>query len=131
MQRGVAYGVMAGALWGIVFSGPARAAGFSPLLLSARAATRCTAWSRSQRRCPQARSLLKRLTREDLVALVKLALGGNLLYYLLLTAAVAPRRHRAGVADRRRIAGDGHADGPSATAARCRSARLALAACES
>ena len=37
---------------------------------------------------PMARSLVARLTREDLVALVKLALVGNLLYYMLLATAV-------------------------------------------
>lgn len=35
MQRGVAYGVMAGALWGMVFLVPRVLPDFSPLLLSA------------------------------------------------------------------------------------------------
>ena len=35
MRRGVAYGVMAGALWGVVFLAPRLLADFSPLLLGA------------------------------------------------------------------------------------------------
>ncbi|MGE8578703.1 MAG: EamA/RhaT family transporter, partial [Burkholderia contaminans] len=35
MQRGVVYGVLAGALWGMVFLVPRLLTDFSPLLLSA------------------------------------------------------------------------------------------------
>ncbi|MFM0337351.1 DMT family transporter [Paraburkholderia fungorum] len=93
MQRGVAYGVMAGALWGMVFLAPRVLPDFSPLLLSAGRYTMYGIVSLAAA-LPMARSLIRRLTREDLGALVKLALAGNLLYYLLLSAAV----HMIGIA---------------------------------
>ncbi|MGF6772056.1 drug/metabolite transporter (DMT)-like permease [Paraburkholderia sp. GAS199] len=100
MQRGVAYGVMAGALWGMVFLVPRVLPDFSPLLLSAGRYTMYGIVSLAAA-LPVARSLVKRLTREDLSALVKLALAGNLLYYLLLTAAV----HLIGIAPASLIVG--------------------------
>lgn len=93
MQRGVAYGVMAGALWGMVFLVPRMLADFSPLLLSAGRYAMYGLVSLAAA-LPMARSLLRRLTREDFVALVKLALVGNLLYYVLLSSAV----HLIGIA---------------------------------
>lgn len=100
MQRGVAYGVLAGALWGMVFLVPRVLPDFSPLLLSAGRYTMYGAVSLAAA-LPMARSLVKRLTREDLGALVKLALAGNLLYYLLLTTAV----HLIGIAPASLIVG--------------------------
>ena len=100
MQRGVAYGVMAGALWGTVFLVPRMLPDFSPLLLSAGRYTMYGLVSLAAA-LPMARSLLSRLTREDLAALVKLALAGNLLYYILLTAAV----HLVGIAPTSLIVG--------------------------
>ena len=100
MQRGVAYGVIAGALWGMVFLVPRMLPDFSPLLLSAGRYTMYGVVSLAAA-LPMARSLVKRLTREDLTALVKLALAGNLLYYLLLTAAV----HLVGIAPASLIVG--------------------------
>ena len=100
MQRGVAYGVMAGALWGVVFLVPRVLPDFSPLLLSAGRYMMYGAVSLVAA-LPMARSLIKRLTREDLAALVKLALTGNLIYYLLLTAAV----HLIGIAPTSLIVG--------------------------
>ncbi|OAJ61904.1 multidrug DMT transporter permease [Paraburkholderia ginsengiterrae] len=100
MQRGVAYGVMAGALWGMVFLVPRVLPDFSPLLLSAGRYTMYGIISLAAA-MPTARSLVKRLGREDLAALVKLALAGNLLYYLLLTAAV----HLIGIAPASLIVG--------------------------
>lgn len=93
MQRGVAYGVMAGALWGMVFLVPRLLADFSPLLMSAGRYTMYGIVSLIAA-LPVARSLLRRLTREDLGALVRLALVGNLLYYVLVTFAV----HLVGIA---------------------------------
>ncbi len=112
MQRGVAYGVMAGALWGMVFLVPRVLPDFSPLLLSAGRYTMYGIVSLAAA-LPMARSLVKRLTREDLGALVKLALAGNL---ALLPAADGGRpsdRHCAGIADRRRAAGHGDAARPA------------------
>jgi drug/metabolite transporter (DMT)-like permease len=93
MQRGVAYGVMAGALWGIVFLVPRMLHDFSPLLLSAGRYIMYGLVSLAAA-LPMARSLITRLTRQDLAALVKLALAGNLLYYVLLSSAV----HLIGIA---------------------------------
>src|SRR5580698_1398338 len=100
MQRGVAYGVMAGALWGMVFLVPRMLPDFSPLLLSAGRYTMYGLVSLAAA-LPMARSLLTRLTREDLNALVRLALAGNLLYYILLTSAV----HLIGIAPSSLIVG--------------------------
>ncbi|MEQ5838725.1 DMT family transporter [Paraburkholderia acidicola] len=100
MQRGVAYGVMAGALWGMVFLVPRLLADFSPLLLSAGRYTMYGIVSLVAA-LPAARSLLRRLTRADLIALIKLALIGNLLYYILLTGAV----HLVGIAPASLIVG--------------------------
>lgn len=100
MQRGVAYGVMAGALWGMVFLVPRMLPDFSPLLLSAGRYTMYGLVSLAAA-LPMARSLVTRLTRRDLAALVKLALAGNLLYYVLLTSAV----HLIGIAPSSLIVG--------------------------
>jgi drug/metabolite transporter (DMT)-like permease len=100
MQRGVAYGVMAGALWGMVFLVPRMLPDFSPLLLSAGRYAMYGLVSLAAA-LPMARSLVTRLTREDLIALVKLALAGNLLYYILLTSAV----HLIGIAPASLIVG--------------------------
>ncbi|WJF89192.1 DMT family transporter [Paraburkholderia bonniea] len=87
MQRGVVYGMLAGALWGMVFLVPHVLSDISPLLLSAGRYVMYGAVSLAVA-LPFARSLLARLTRQDLRALVVLALTGNLLYYILLTGAV-------------------------------------------
>ncbi|NML29989.1 DMT family transporter [Paraburkholderia antibiotica] len=100
MQRGVAYGVMAGALWGMVFLVPRVLADFSPLLMSAGRYSMYGVVSLVAA-LPIARSLLRRLTRADLIALVKLALAGNIVYYLLLTASV----HLIGIAPTSLIVG--------------------------
>ena len=100
MQRGIAYGVMAGALWGMVFLVPRMLPDFSPLLLSAGRYAMYGIVSLAAA-LPMARSLVTRLTRHDLNALVKLALAGNLLYYILLTSAV----HLIGIAPSSLIVG--------------------------
>ncbi|MGF6778680.1 DMT family transporter [Paraburkholderia sp. GAS334] len=100
MRRGVAYGVMAGALWGVVFLAPRLLADFSPLLLGAGRYVMYGVVS-VLAALPSARSLLRRLTREDLRALVTLALAGNILYYVLLASAV----HMVGVAPSSLIVG--------------------------
>jgi drug/metabolite transporter (DMT)-like permease len=100
MRRGVMYGMMAGALWGVVFLVPRLLADFSPLLLSSGRYMMYGAVS-IVAALPSARSLLSRLTAADIAALVKLALAGNLLYYLLLTGAV----HMVGIAPSSLIVG--------------------------
>lgn len=87
MQRGVIYGVLAGAIWGFIFLAPRLLPDFSPVLLSAgryvmyggvSIMAAASGW----------RGLAARLTRADLIALVKFALIGNLLYYMLIASAV-------------------------------------------
>jgi drug/metabolite transporter (DMT)-like permease len=84
----------------MVFLVPRVLPDFSPLLLSAGRYTMYGLVSLAAA-LPVMRSLVTRLTREDLGALVKLAVVGNLLYYLLLTAAV----HLIGIAPASLIVG--------------------------
>lgn len=100
MQRGVVYGVLAGALWGMVFLVPRLLTDFSPLLLSAGRYAMYGLVSVAAA-LPAARSLLARLTRGDVVALAKLALIGNVAYYMLLSGAV----HLIGIAPSSLIVG--------------------------
>ncbi|MEZ2349142.1 DMT family transporter [Caballeronia sp. RCC_10] len=87
MQRGVMYGMLAGAIWGFIFLAPRLLPDFSPLTLSVGRYLMYGAVSLAVA-LPFARRLLAKLTRADLIALVKLALVGNLLYYMLLASAV-------------------------------------------
>ncbi|MEM5330350.1 DMT family transporter [Paraburkholderia sp. JHI2823] len=87
MQRGVLYGVLAGALWGTVFVVPRQLAEFSPLLLSAGRYVMYGLVSLAAL-VPMLRRVWPRITRADLIALVKLALVGNVLYYLFLASAI-------------------------------------------
>jgi drug/metabolite transporter (DMT)-like permease len=100
MQRGVLYGVLAGALWGTVFVVPRQLQEFSPLLLSAGRYVMYGLVSLAAL-LPMLRRVWPRLTRADLVALVKLALMGNLLYYLFLATAI----HLVGIAPASLIVG--------------------------
>jgi drug/metabolite transporter (DMT)-like permease len=92
MQRGVMYGMMAGALWGMVFLVPRLLPDFAPMALGA---ARCMMYGVVSLAAlvPIARRVTAKLTRADLLALTKLSLVGNLVYYVLLTAAV----HRVGI----------------------------------
>lgn len=93
MKQGIFYGSLAGAAWGLVFLSPALLPDFSPLLLSCGrflmygviALLICL---------PMARSLLCKLSLEDLLALTRLSLTGNIVYFILLAAAV----QRVGIA---------------------------------
>jgi drug/metabolite transporter (DMT)-like permease len=100
MQRGVMYGVLAGAMWGFVFLGPRLLADFSPMLLSAGRYVMYGAVSLALA-LPAARRLAAKFTRADLIALVKLALIGNLVYYALLSSAI----HLIGIAPSSLIVG--------------------------
>lgn len=87
MRYGILFGMLAGAVWGGVFLVPAMLSEFPPLLLSIGrylmygAFSLLLAW-------PGLQGLLHKLTRKDLVLLVKLALTGNLIYYLGVASAV-------------------------------------------
>jgi drug/metabolite transporter (DMT)-like permease len=87
MQRGVVCGVLAGAIWGFIFLAPRLLPDFSPLLLSSGRYVMYGLVSLSIA-LPSGRRLLAKLTHADVVALVKLAVIGNLLYYLLIATAV-------------------------------------------
>lgn len=92
MRRGVMYGMLAGAIWGMVFLVPRLLPDFAPMLLGA---ARCMMYGLvSVIACaPMARRLATKLTAADVWAAGKLALVGNLVYYVFLTAGV----HRVGI----------------------------------
>lgn len=92
MRRGVMYGVMAGAIWGTIFLVPRLLPDFAPLLLGA---ARCMMYGLVSvvAALPMARRLAGGTTRADLLAAGRLALVGNLVYYIFLTAGV----HHVGI----------------------------------
>ena len=92
MRRGVTYGVMAGAIWGTVFLVPRLLPDFPPMMLGA---ARCMLYGLVSLAAglPMARRLAGKLTPADLAAVARLALVGNLVYYVFLTAGV----HRVGI----------------------------------
>lgn len=87
MRYGILFGALAGAVWGGVFLVPALLPQFPPLLLSCAryllygAFSLALAW-------PWLPRILRKVTRADLWLLVKLALAGNLFYYVGLATAV-------------------------------------------
>ena len=87
MWNGVLCGLLAGALWGMVFIVPEILAAFSPLemALGRYAAYGAIALGLMAPRLP---SLLQRLVRSDYAALVRHALAGNIVYYMLLALGV-------------------------------------------
>lgn len=94
MGIGVLCGLLAGAMWGMVFLAPAYLAAFTPLQLTAGRYLAYGAMALLLL-APRLRTLVARLTRADLLALARHALAGNLVYYVLLAygvqyAGVAP-----------------------------------------
>lgn len=86
-MHGVACGVAAGALWGLVFLAPQLAREFTPLQLTIG---RYFAYGliASVLMAPRWRALSTHITRREWWHLMGLALAGNTLYYLLLSTAV-------------------------------------------
>lgn len=84
---GIACGVGAGALWGLVFLAPELARSFSPLEL---AIGRYLAYGliAGALILPRWKMLIRQLTRRNWLTLFWLALAGNTLYYILLASAV-------------------------------------------
>ncbi|PPV08704.1 DMT family transporter [Xanthomonas bromi] len=84
---GVACGIGAGALWGLVFLAPQLLAAFTPLQLTV---ARYLAYGAVAAvvLAPRARQTAARLGRAEWWALVRLSLMGNLMYYVLLGSAV-------------------------------------------
>lgn len=87
MKQGVVYGALAGAAWGLVFLAPALLPDFSPLLISCGRYLMYGVISLLIG-LPLARGLWRKLTLPDLLALTRLSLTGNILYYILLASAV-------------------------------------------
>lgn len=87
MLTGVLCGVLAGALWGMVFIVPELLPGFSPVEL---AVGRYMAYGAIAfgLMLPRLRRVLRRLVPHDYLALVRQALSGNLVYYMLLALGV-------------------------------------------
>lgn len=84
---GIAYGVAAGAVWGLVYLAPALVPDFGPLLL-AGIRPLCFGLISLALWAPRWRRLVPALTGRHWLALAWLALTGNTLYYALLSAAV-------------------------------------------
>ena len=93
VRRGVTCGVLAGAFWGLVFVGPRWLADFMPFYTSAGRYLMYGTVSLIAL-LPSARRVLPRLTATDAAMLLKLAVAGNLLYYVLVNYAV----NRVGIA---------------------------------
>ncbi|QBE66928.1 DMT family transporter [Pseudoduganella lutea] len=87
MWTGVLCALLAGAMWGMVFIVPALLAAFSPLEL---ALGRYTAYGAMAfvLLLPKLSRLAHRLDRADCAALLRHALAGNIVYYMLLAAGV-------------------------------------------
>lgn len=85
--QGVLYGLAAGALWGMVFLAPRALPAFSPLeLASCRYLSYgVVSWLML---LPVWRGMRWKLQHEDWLALLRLSLIGNIVYYLLLISAV-------------------------------------------
>lgn len=84
---GVAFGMAAGAAWGLVFIAPQLAGDFSPMQLSA---ARYLAYGLFAviLIAPRWRALAPRVRRAEWWALLRLSLMGNIVYYVLLASAV-------------------------------------------
>ena len=87
MKRGIVYAGMAGAVWGLVFLVPKILPEFSPLLLSCGRFIVYGAVSLLLI-LPDVRRLITQLSGRDVLTLLKLALLGNLSYYMLLSASI-------------------------------------------
>src|SRR3546814_8027633 len=87
ITAGLACGMGAGALWGLVFLAPELVRGFTPLQL---AIGRYLAFGAiaAMLIAPRWRGLVRKLAARDWVALGWLALAGHTFYYVLLSAAV-------------------------------------------
>ncbi|MCD2512351.1 DMT family transporter [Comamonas endophytica] len=84
---GIAYGAGAGALWGLVFLAPELAGEFGPLQLSVGRYL-CYGLIALALIAPRWRGLRAHVSRRQWGQLCWLALAGNTLYYVLLSAAV-------------------------------------------
>lgn len=88
MWQGVLCGLIAGAMWGMVFIVPELLPAFSPLELMVGRYTAYGAIALGLM-LPRLGALLGRLERSDFGALLRHALAGNIIYYVLLALGVA------------------------------------------
>lgn len=86
-MAGIAYGMGAGALWGLVFLVPELVRAFSPLELTIGRYL-CYGLLSAALIAPRWRRIVHGLGRREWLALVWLAIAGNTLYYILLSSAV-------------------------------------------
>lgn len=93
MKKAIVQGGMAGALWGAVIVAPALIPDVHPVVISCVRFLLYGLFA-TLIALPNARALISRLTRQDQRLLLELALTGNLVYFILLSAAV----QHAGVA---------------------------------
>ena len=86
-RRGIAAGIAAGAVWGLIFVAPELAPGFTPMQLSAG---RYLAYGviAALLLAPSWRAVTAHLGAAEWRALAGLGLAGNIVYYVLLAAAV-------------------------------------------
>lgn len=87
MTLGVLCGLLAGAFWGLVFLAPKLLPAFSPWELSVGRYV-CYGLIALVFLAPALRSTLARIDRHDLAAMVRQALAGNIVYYILLAYGV-------------------------------------------
>ncbi|MYN15328.1 EamA family transporter [Rugamonas sp. FT107W] len=87
MWYGVVCGLAAGSMWGMVFVLPKWLADFSPFELMFGRYVAYALISLALL-APRLGGLLRRLTRADCLMLLRYALAGNVVYYLLLSCAV-------------------------------------------
>jgi len=87
MWTGILCGLLAGAMWGMVFIVPELLTAFTPLEMACGRyiAYGLIAAGLMARRLP---ALLRRLDRGDVAAMIKHALAGNIVYYMLLALGV-------------------------------------------
>lgn len=84
---GIACGIGAGALWGLVFLAPELAGAFNPLQLTVGRYF-CYGLIAALLLAPRWRTSLRRVSRRQWLDLTWLAFTGNTLYYILLSSAV-------------------------------------------
>lgn len=87
MRQGILFGLLSGAIWGVVFMVPALLPQFPPMLLSVGRYLMYGVVSLLLA-APWLMPMLRNLQRGEGWLLVELAVTGNLLYFVLLSAAV-------------------------------------------
>lgn len=87
MLQGVLCGLLAGAMWGMVFVAPEFLRAFTPLEMACGRYI-CYGLIAAAVMSTRLPKLLRRLDRSDIIAMIKHALAGNIIYYMLLALGV-------------------------------------------